>query len=325
MDYRTSSIAQIIKRALCVMCAVFSVTTYYVVHAQSSVTDTVTITAIVASPTLLTPLNLLTPLTSPGGGGGGGGSGIPVPPIQPTYESAVFKGLAYPGSIVSLLKNGTIITEVPASPNGSFEITIRNLGEGVYTFGIVTEDSDRRKSTTQTFSIYLTKDVTTLVEGIFMPPTISTDKIETVRGEPIIVLGKAAPNTTVTLVVHSATELIKKVKANGSGSWLYKLDSYELELGEHEGKARFSTEDDISPYSTAINFTVGTKNVMRPAIGGSQKNKCDLNNDSRINLLDFSIMAFWYKRSGFPVKVDLNSDKQINLSDVSILAYCWTG
>jgi hypothetical protein len=44
-----------------------------------------------------------------------------------------------------------------------------------------------------------------------------------------------------------------------------------------------------------------------------------------VNILDFSIMAFWYKRLGFPAKVDLNTDNKVNLTDLSILAYCWTG
>jgi hypothetical protein len=66
---------------------------------------------------------------------------------------------------------------------------------------------------------------------------------------------------------------------------------------------------------------------MRAKLSGLTgfRKKCDLNNDNRVNLLDFSIMAFWYKRLGFPPKVDLNSDANVNLTDLSILAYCWTG
>ena len=74
-------------------------------------------------------------------------------------------------------------------------------------------------------------------------------------------------------------------------------------------------------------FRVGDTNRPRPKnayLSGFRK-KCDLNNDNRVNLLDFSIMAFWYKRLTFPPKVDLNTDKQVNLTDLSILAFCWTG
>jgi hypothetical protein len=163
------------------------------------------------------------------------------------------------------------------------------------------------------------------VEGIFIPPTITTDKIETRRGDPITLLGKAAPNANITLSIHSERELVKKTTSNSSGSWLYKLDSLELEVGDHEGKARSSIQEDLSLFSDIVNFTVGTRNVVRTASTVSSSVKCDLNNDTRVNLLDFSIMAFWYKRTGFPIKVDLNADKKIDLADVSILAYCWTG
>ncbi|MDQ5962591.1 MAG: hypothetical protein QG653_398, partial [Patescibacteria group bacterium] len=69
---------------------------------------------------------------------------------------------------------------------------------------------------------------------------------------------------------------------------------------------------------------VGTSNKER-LISLRGNKRCDINQDGRVNLLDFSILAFWYKRAGFPEKVDLNTDKKVDLSDVSILAYCWTG
>ena len=58
--------------------------------------------------------------------------------------------------------------------------------------------------------------------------------------------------------------------------------------------------------------------------------KGDLNGDCRVNLIDYSMTAFWYRRplnapaSLFELKL-LNSDGKINLVDFSILAYYWTG
>ncbi len=51
----------------------------------------------------------------------------------------------------------------------------------------------------------------------------------------------------------------------------------------------------------------------------------DLNNDKRVNLIDFSITAYWYKRPSPPATVDLNNDGKVNLVDFSIMAYYWTG
>lgn len=324
MDHKTSSKKSIILIALISLACV-------PIYVGAQVSDTVTITACVddgmgtcsgSSGNNNNGGN--TGGNTGGGNSGGGGGGGGFTSIIQSHESAVFKGLAYPGSLVSLVQNGTIVTEVPASPNGTFEIKVYNLGTGTYTFGIVAEDSNRQRSTIQTYTIYLAQNVSTQVAGIFIPPTISTDKIETRHGDPVTFFGKAAPNATVTISIHSAKEIIKKVLSDASGGYLYRLDTTDLELGDHESKSKAVTEDDISPYSSTVTFTVGTKNVSRSVVIPTSR-KCDLNNDNRVNLLDFSIMAYWYKRTGFPAKVDLNNDKRIDLSDVSILAYCWTG
>jgi hypothetical protein len=58
--------------------------------------------------------------------------------------------------------------------------------------------------------------------------------------------------------------------------------------------------------------------------------KGDVNGDCRVNLVDFSITAYWYKRSvstefmGIEA-LQLSDDGLINLVDFSILAYYWTG
>jgi hypothetical protein len=291
-----------------------------------ALSESVTITAIVPeAPAPYTP----PPSTGGGGGGGGGGSntntGVPLSTYS-AIDSAVFRGLAYPKSIITLLKNGVILTELPASPDGSFEIRVRNLPAGTYSFGIRAEDVDHLKSTLDLYTVYISSGVTTVIDGIFIPPTITTDYEEVKRGDIITLYGKTAPESSVTLSLHSAKEIIKKIKATANGVWIYKLDTNELEKGGHTGKVRSSTETDISLYSDPTSFTVGTVTKKRTASTSTTKNnRCDLNNDKKVNLLDFSILAFWYKRTGFPAKVDLNTDNKINLTDLSILAYCWTG
>ncbi len=258
----------------------------------------------------------------------------PQPPAPPgpinlidTKDVAIFKGLAYPGSTISLTKNGVLMAQMPASPNGTFEIRVRNLDAGTYTFGIRAEDREALTSKLLSFTIFVTVGITTVVDGIFMPPTITSDKVEVKQGEVITFMGQSVPNGEVRLSFHSAFELLKKTKANSTGAWIYKLDSRELELGDHESKARSLTEEDLSPYSDILPFRISnvTRDRQKVKSLAGFRQKCDLNNDSRVNLIDFSIMAYWYKRTGFPEKVDLNTDKAINLTDLSILAFCWTG
>ena len=282
-------------------------------QATNPLTEDITITAVVA------PRPIEFPDTQP----------LPPGPVNmiDTSDVAIFKGISYPGSIISLLKNGTVVATVGASPNGTFEIHLRNLAEGTYSFGVRAEDTDHLKSKLLLFTIYVTSSVTTVVDGIFIPPTLTTDKIEVKKGDIITFLGQSAPDADIRLSLHSDSEVIKKAHSNASGTWMYKLDSSELDLGDHEGMARSLTKDDLSIYSDTLPFRVSDTNRLRaksPDLSGARA-RCDLNNDSRVNILDFSIMAFWYKRTGFPTKVDLNTDGKINLTDLSILAYCWTG
>jgi hypothetical protein len=82
----------------------------------------------------------------------------------------------------------------------------------------------------------------------------------------------------------------------------------------------------ISANSFLKNFTVGTENVAEPRTAASlPANSGDIDNDNHVDLVDFSIMAYWYGRSGFPAAYDLNGDGKIDLADFSIMAYYWTG
>lgn len=51
---------------------------------------------------------------------------------------------------------------------------------------------------------------------------------------------------------------------------------------------------------------------------------CDFNNDGLCNIVDLSILLFWYGKTGPQIaRYDLNSDKVIDLKDISILFYHW--
>lgn len=282
-------------------------------QAENPLYRDITVTAVVLQSPLVYPD---TPPVSPG----------PISTVT-TSDTAIFRGLAYPGSVVSLLKNGAIVAETPAAPNGTFELRLRNLTQGTYSFGIRAEDVERLTSKLQTFSVYVTEGIVTVVDGIFIPPTMTSDKVEVKYGDVITFSGRSAPDAEVRLSFMGQVEILKRAKANAEGLWSYKLNSIELGLGDHNVKARSITAEGLSPYSQEVDFRIGDANRLRtkPSELTGFRRKCDLNNDNRVNLLDFSIMAFWYKRTGFPVKVDLSSDNQINLTDLSILAYCWTG
>jgi hypothetical protein len=99
-----------------------------------------------------------------------------------------------------------------------------------------------------------------------------------------------------------------------------------LEYGDHTTKALAQKGFDVTSLSALLNFKVGTvtipaDKIATPLIG-------DLNGDGRVNLIDFSIEAYWYKKvltAEIAKKVDLNHDGRVDLIDFSILAFHWTG
>lgn len=80
----------------------------------------------------------------------------------------------------------------------------------------------------------------------------------------------------------------------------------------------------IRYFSSGLKPPVTAPLIPVPAV--TKKKRGDINNDGNVNLIDFSIMAYWWKR---PVpdlilpQIDLNGDKQLTLIDFSILAYWW--
>ncbi len=249
-------------------------------------------------------------------GGGGGGS------IVPVETKVIFKGKAYPSSYVTLLKDAQAAATTKAGADANFEISLSGLSAGVYTFGVWAEDSKGNRSLAYTFTISVTAGAITTVSGIFLPPTISIDKTEVKRGEFLDILGYSAPEAEIAVFINSE-EIVKKTNAETSGAWLYKFDTLEVDYGDHSTRARSSKDGDISTFSKALAFKVGTKTVLAEPAKAPAKG--DLNNDGRVNLIDFSILFYWFDRPNPPPEIDLNSDGKIDLVDFSIMAYYWTG
>lgn len=261
-----------------------------------------------------------------GGGGGGGGGGIT--PISAT--SVVFSGKAYPKSIVTILKDAQIVTTVAAGTDANFQTSVSSLSAGNYIFSVYSEDKDGRRSGLLTFPVSLTEGATTNITGIFLAPTIATDKTEVKKGDNIAIFGQSAPSADIVITVNSEEEFFAKTISDKDGIYLNYFDTTFLEMGSHSTKSKASIGNQlVSTFSPLVNFKVGTKNVFASAVEKCPA-KGDLNNDCRVNLIDFSIAAFWYKKTLNTAtitleKAKLNGDGKINLVDFSIMAYYWTG
>ncbi len=254
--------------------------------------------------------------STPGGGSGGGGVSSPT--------EIKFSGMAYPSSKVFILKDGVIAATTVADPQARFAVTLADLDSGSYTFSVYGEDDKGRKSTSYSFPVFVTTGTSVTIGGIFLSPTIDVDKLQVRKGDPISIFGQSAPNAEVSIVVHSETEHIKRVPTDSSGAYFLRFDSAPLEYGNHITKSAAIAATDVSLFSDSAAFRVGDATVLKE-VGACSQLRGDVNCDGRVNLVDFSIMAFWYKKNGVPTKVDLNNDGTVTLVDFSIMAYNWTG
>ncbi len=213
-----------------------------------------------------------------------------------------------------------------AGIDSNFSISLSGLSAGNFIFSIYGEDKEGRRSSLFSFTVSISANATTNVTGIFIAPTIAVDKSEVKRGDNIAIFGQSAPSADIVVQINSDEEFYGKVKADTGGVYLYNFDTSPLDLDDHSAKSKASLAGFLSSFSSAVNFKVGTKNVAALKIVAKKcPAKGDVNEDCRVNLIDFSIVAYWYNRANPPVKVDFNGDRKVNLIDLSIMAYYWTG
>ncbi|MBP6856430.1 MAG: hypothetical protein KBC42_01350 [Candidatus Pacebacteria bacterium] len=282
------------------------VSTYSVSYAQSQGTENITITAQVVS------------TTDPGqGSGGSGGTGG-------IFTGVKFIGRAYPLSTVVVLKDGQQIVSTIAGPDAHFEIVVSGLSPSTYTFSVWSEDSLGRRSTLFTFPIMISQGVFATISGIFLAPTIDTDKIQVKQGDTLSIFGQTAPNSNVTINVNSLVPHFFQVPSDSGGAYLFNLDTSILEYGDHSAKSKAVYTNEVSQYGKLTYFKVGNETIIK-----NQNNNtfidADLNQDGYVNIVDFSILAFWYKKVAPPSYVDLSKDGIVSIVDFSIMAYYWTG
>lgn len=280
-------------------------------------------------------------LTEPGNAGsqGGGtpsvsapGGGNPGPAIgfdpgslnSPKETKVVVIGKAYPGSEVNVLIDGKEIGLVKANPKADFYFETDKVAAGVIGMGLWAEDSKGRKSALQNFTFRVSSGAVTTITGAYLAPSIDIDKPVVARGEILKVSGITVPESNVTIYVHSNTEVIKKSSSTQAGDWNYNFDTTPLDSeAYHVVKATFEAESTSSGliksgYSKAMSFYVGKSSNNTGSCPGA-----DLNKDKKVNLIDFSILLFYWGTSN--TCADQNHNGKVDLIDFSIMLYNWTG
>jgi hypothetical protein len=247
----------------------------------------------------------------------------------------IFSGSAYSNSKVYILKNGVLAVQTIAGPDAKFQAELSSISEGNYNFSVWAEDINLMKSLSYGFSVHITNNVTTTISGILLPPTVDIDKTEVRQGDPVTVFGQTVPSGIINIAVNSTNEIRDKIVAGKDGLYRYLIDSTNLDYGNHDVQTNvYVVDEDLeSNYTSKLAFIVGAKNVFKTPTK-TKKTVCpvkgDVNGDCRVNLTDFSILAYWWGKSGsdntlLTIDQKLYVDGKIDLRDFSIMAYYWTG
>jgi len=217
---------------------------------------------------------------------------------------------------LTLLKDEKVAATFFAENSGLFKKELTGVSGGRYTFGIFAEDTEGRTSITLNFKIDILGGATTTISGIFIPPTISRTPNQVERGQKIDIAGQVFPKSKVNIFIWPE-EIVKETSADSQGKWLFGLNTATLKEGEYQVRAKaFFGEGEQSPFSQTVSFFV-------------LPSKCrgaDLNFDGKVNIVDFSIlMYFWHSTSPENICADINRDGIVDLVDFSIMMYQWTG
>jgi len=251
----------------------------------------------------------------------------PPPPPPPTEgpiviispANVIFEGRAYPKALLTLLKDGKVAATFLAESSGLFKKELTGVPEGTYTFGIWAEDSEGRRSVTLSFTVGILGGRTTTISGIFLSPTIALIPTQVERGDAVDIFGQVFPESKVNIFI-SSSETVKTVTATKAGKWALKLDTGSFEEREHKAKSKaFFGEGEQSQFSQTLSFL-----VLKP--GTLVCKGADLNFDSRVNIVDFSILLyFWGQTKPANRCADINFDGRVDITDFSIMMYYWTG
>lgn len=140
--------------------------------------------------------------------------------------------------------------------------------------------------------------------------------------------GKTSPGAIIGILKNGV--LVASTKASDKA--LFSVNIPNLNPGnftftilyeDGAGKAGESVSKSLVINDGALTTISGI--YLPPGTPNALPAPADINHDNHVNIADFSIMAFWYKKTIPAPSVDLNHDGKVTLVDFSILASKWSG
>jgi len=262
------------------------------------------------------------PAGSGGGGSSGGGSSSSGGSDVDLGDTQVnITGQTIPRATVNVILDSQSVGTVRADSSGNFDFAT-NASPGTISMGFWTEDDNNVRSITFNTTFDVTQGAITNVAGVLIPPTIAVTDATVNPGDTVTFVGQAVPNSAIELHIGDSQQILTTTSDSG-GFWNVDFDTSGLAAAEYTARARFilgggslTTE---SSFSSTLQLFLG--------VDGSPTTPSDLNRDGFVNLIDFSILIFWWQTAGgsSDPPADINGNGRVSIEDFSILLFNWTG
>ena len=252
-------------------------------------------------------------------GGGGSSSGGSDKVIGNTRVS--IQGKAYPNVTVTILIDGESVGTVRTNSKAEFTFNV-DTDPGTASVSFWANDSAGTRSATVNTTFDVTQGAVTNLNGILIPPTIRATNVKVNPGAQITLSGQTIPSATVEVSIDNGKKTLSAI-SDTNGNWSVPFNTGTVSVDTHTVKARFVTGSGAlkneSTYGTALSLFVGVE--------GKATSNSDLNRDGKVNLIDFSILIFWWGTPGGNSNppADINQNGKVGLEDFSILLFNWTG
>ncbi len=253
------------------------------------------------------------------GGGGSSGSGGRDEPLGDTQVTIT--GKAFPNATVNILIDGDTVGTVRTNSRGEFQFNV-TTDPGTASFSFWATDSAGTRSLTVNTTFDVTQGAVTSLNGIMVPPTLRASTVNVNPGDTITLSGQTMPSVTVEVSIDNGKKMLTTT-SDALGAWSIPFNTGTVSVDTHTLKARFISGTGAlkteSPYGTVLSLFVGVE--------GKATSNADLNRDGKVNLIDFSILVFWWGTPGGNSNppADINQNGKVGLEDFSILLFNWTG
>lgn len=273
--------------------------------------------------------------TGGSGGGGGGSSGNEQDstagggfegsdgPYRSGDGRVIISGYAFPNSTVGFLVDGNFFDTTRSNGSGVYSVTLDEIARGVYTFGVYAEGPDDVRSSTFSTSFTVTGARTTSLGNVNVAPSILVNPDPVDPNSTVNFSGYALPDSTVTIQnsrINNTSSQNLTTTSDSSGAWSldvstsgFSVDTYQVRAKSEQTGGRSTNFSDHTFYGVGQEADLPIN--------------ADLNRDGSVNLIDFSILLFWWNSDGgaSDPPADINQDGRVSLTDFSILLFNWTG